>query len=123
MKASFLAACLGMAAALAACQTMPAAETPARLTAPGAACIAQMAEFAGAQTGRPVTLTDRAFADSDVLLLERPLLRGPDGRPLDGRSLDRPQAFHLLKNGERCVMRHDASGARKVLDACTCAAP
>lgn len=107
---------------LAACQHLAEADAPATLLAPGNACIAQMAAFATAQTGRSVTLTAQAFESSDALLLERPLLRGPDGLPLNGRELGRPEVFHLRKSGGTCVMVYDKSGAQQPLDACTCAA-
>ncbi|MDE2048366.1 MAG: hypothetical protein KGJ44_08160 [Betaproteobacteria bacterium] len=107
---------------LAACQHMAVADAPATLAGADTACITQMTGFAAAQTGRKVTLTARAFADSDKLLLEQPLLLGPNGLPLDGRSRGRPQVFHLVKRGGQCVMVNDATRAEQVLDACTCTA-
>jgi hypothetical protein len=91
--------------------------------APSANCIQQMQTFASAQTGRSVTLTEKAFTDSNTLLLERPIIRGPDGRPLDGRSMDRPEVFMLVQQGGKggqCAMVHERSGARQVLSGCTC---
>jgi hypothetical protein len=93
--------------------SMPAAPTPA--------CIEQMAAFASRQSGRPVTLTEQAFRGSDMLLLEQRVIRGADGRPLDGRMMGRPEAFRLLRDElGRCVMRHERTGATEVLTACAC---
>jgi hypothetical protein len=95
--------------------------TPARFAAaPSSACIEQIRVFTTQQTGRGVTLTDKAFADSDVLLLERPILRGPDGRPLDGRSMERPEVFKLVQQAGQCVLVHERTGARQVLQGCNC---
>lgn len=120
------------AALLAACSwwggaVVGAAAAPARWVSPTASCIQQAADFASQQTGRKVALTDMAFTRSDRLLLEPTLHRGADGRPLDGRSLGRPEAFRLVLDGGRCVMLpEDAPAGRRVpmavLTACECVA-
>lgn len=104
-----------------------AAAVPARWVSPTASCIQQAADFASQQTGRKVSLTDAAFTRSDRLLLEPALHRGADGRPLDGRSLGRPEAFRLVLDGGRCVMLSEdvPPGKRPplaVLTACECVA-
>jgi hypothetical protein len=120
-NAAILTAVALAAAGCAAPMNADSPSTPARFaTAPSSACIEQMQAFAGQQTGRGVTLTDKAFADSDVLLLERPILRGPDGRPLDGRSMERPEVFKLVQQAGQCVMVHERTGARQVLQGCNC---
>ena len=104
------------------CQHSVAA-MPAHLEpAPSAACLAEMTEFASRQTGRQVTLTTGAFGNNHTLLLEPPLLRGPDGRPLDGRNRGLPEAFVLLTHEGRCDMIHERTAARHVLRACACRA-
>ncbi len=105
-----------------ACQTTPTRETPAILYEPATDCIAQMEQFASEQTKRKVTLTPLAFSQSDALLLEQALHRGPDGRPLDGRMLTRPEVFKLLRGDSQCVMLSTVSNERKTLDACSCKA-
>jgi hypothetical protein len=109
-------------AALTGCQSVNL-EEPARLGgAPTAACLTQLTEFASTATRRPVSLTAEAFARSDTLLLERPLIRGADGRPLDGRSPERPEAFKLVRNAGVCSVIHQNSGSRVQLPACSCQA-
>jgi hypothetical protein len=109
-------------APLAACQSVSLQE-PARLSSPPSqACIAQLSTFASQTAKRPVTLTDQAFAQSDQLLLERPNLRGPDGKLLDGRSLERPESFRLARKAGVCTVTHANSGQRADLSACTCTA-
>jgi hypothetical protein len=118
-----------LAAALAGCQATQAqapqaqAEKPARMTGtPSSACLTQLTAFASSATKRTVTLTEQAFAQSDQLLLERPLIRGPDGRPLDGRSMERPSSVRLVRAGALCSVIHENSATRTELPDCRCEA-
>jgi hypothetical protein len=96
-------------------------DAPALLAeAPGAACLAEIAAFATQQTGRQVTLVPGAFSASDKLLLEPVLRRGPDGRPLDGRSRELPETFALVIDGGRCDVIHERTATRHTLAACAC---
>jgi hypothetical protein len=102
------------------CQTV-AVEGPARMSgAPSALCLTQLTAFASGTSKRNVTLTEQAFAQSDQLLLERPLIRGADGRLLDGRSMDRPEVYRLVRKGNACSVIHANSGARSELPSCNC---
>jgi hypothetical protein len=114
---------LGLAAGvclLAACQSVNL-EEPARLNGvPSSACLTQLTRFASESSKRPVTLNEQAFAQSDRLLLERPLIRGADGRPLDGRSMERPEVFRLVRSASVCGVIHENTGRRAELAACDC---
>jgi hypothetical protein len=116
----------GMILVMAACQSgmqQAPASIPARMSGtPSDACLTQLTAFASQVTQRSVTLTQQAFAQSSQLLLERPPLRGPDGKLLDGRSLERPEALHLLKQAGTCAVLHEGSNQRAALPACACTA-
>lgn len=126
---SLRAACCVLVPLLQACQ-MPgqlpglpaAASVPAKLLNPGPACLADLQAFAERATGMSVVLTGASFAQSDELRLERPVIRGADGRPLDGRSLGRPEVFKLVRRGQSCVAMHANSSLEDPLPACNCVA-
>jgi hypothetical protein len=114
---------LAMACWVSACAAppQPAPERPARLgPAAGEACLAAMSAFASEQTGQTVELTAGAFASSATLWLEAGMQRGANGRLLDGRSRNLPEVFKLVSVMGRCEIVHERSGARRLLDVCTC---
>lgn len=65
--------------------------------------------------GAEVTLAADALTDSSTLVLER--LRPTSRESLEGesRSLDRPEHFQLVTQGEACILVHEESGARHML--------
>jgi hypothetical protein len=102
------------------CQTFGAASYPARLIEPTPACLDELRQFAEASTGREVSVTSASFAQDDELLLERRLLRGPDGRLLDGRSMDRPELLRLVRRNNACIAIHPKSEIKRALNRCQC---
>jgi hypothetical protein len=110
---------------LAACATPPPpAPVPARLLTLTPICLEQLAAFATKATGRKVTLgADTSFAETDQLVLEPPMPRGPDGRPLDGRRIGGPESevFRLaMVPGGTCTVVHQRTGLQAPLAACSC---
>jgi hypothetical protein len=88
-------------------------------------CLEQLAQFATQATGRKVTLgTDTSFADTDQLVLEPPMPRGPDGRPLDGRRVGGPESevfrLTMVPGGGPCTVTHQRTGLQAPLAACKC---
>lgn len=62
------------------------ADEPALLAAdPPPACLAALETVAEQASGNRVMLGPAAFSSGDELVLTRAIVRGPDGRPLDGR--------------------------------------
>jgi hypothetical protein len=54
--------------------------------------------------GAPVMLADDALTTSNTLVIEHANPRDASGRPLNGRSLDRPERFELFAHESRCVL-------------------
>lgn len=109
-------------AALSACCAWPAARgAPAIITHPTAASRADL-ELAVSQAfgGGPVRLADDALTRDSLLIVGRAQARDVRGLPLNGRELDRPQHFRLLRRGARCLLLHVETGKSRVLRHTTC---
>ena len=70
----------------------------------------------------PVTLADDALTGSSLLSLEHALRRDPEGRPVNGRELTRPETFELFKRGPRCVLVQTKTGREWTLRHAQCVA-
>ena len=107
---------------LAACATATGRpDLPALLTNPTAESRAELVRaVSGALHGAPITLADDALTRDSTLIVERTRPRTPDGVPLNGREMGRPEHFRLVKNGSRCVLVHERTGKRWTLKAATC---
>jgi hypothetical protein len=116
------AAALGGALAGAACAARATPrDVPAILDSPTAASRAELRRVVSeALHGAPVTLADDALTADGTLLVERAAHRDASGRPVTGRDPGRPERFRLVKDGERCVLVHEASGRRFELESATC---
>ncbi|HNP34234.1 MAG TPA: hypothetical protein PKK10_00160 [Woeseiaceae bacterium] len=69
-----------------------------------------------------VLLADDALTNSSVLTIERNIPRRIDGQPAQGRNMDTPIQFRLVKNGDACVLIESRDGARHYLPHTKCAA-
>jgi hypothetical protein len=66
-----------------------------------------------AATGSPLPrISSSAFADSHILVLERAIANTPKGRIATGRTMGKPETFHLLSNGKQCALLSVTSGQR-----------
>jgi hypothetical protein len=74
-----------------------------------------------ALNGRDPTLSDDALTASSHLMIEPARPRDSNGRLLDGRDLRKPESFHLMKQGEDCVLIHDRTKKEFVLPGAQCA--
>jgi hypothetical protein len=104
-------------AALSACRATPAPPpVPALLTQVTAASRADL-ELAVSQAlgGAPVRLAGDALTRESLLIIGRAGARAPNGVPLNGRELGRPQHFRLVKRGSRCFLLHLESGRARWL--------
>jgi hypothetical protein len=72
--------------------------------------------------GAPVTLADDALTTSNALVIERANPRDASGRPLNGRSLYRPESFELFARKSRCVLVQSRTGRRWTLRHTACTA-
>jgi len=65
--------------------------------------------------GAAVTLTEDALLHDSWLTVERVRPRTADGKLLNGRILERPEQFQLIRDQDQCVLIQRSSGRRKVL--------
>jgi hypothetical protein len=65
--------------------------------------------------GVPVTLADDALTTSNTLVIDHANPRDASGRPLNGRSLYRPERFELFIRKSRCVLVQSRTGRRWTL--------
>jgi hypothetical protein len=70
--------------------------------------------------GTPVTLADDALTASNTLVIEHANPRDRSGRPLDGRSLYRPERFELFALKSHCILVQSRTGRRWLLRHTTC---
>jgi hypothetical protein len=70
--------------------------------------------------GVPVRLAPDALTRDNQLIIGRAQARDARGLPLNGREIERPQHFRLLRRGSRCVLLHVESGKLRVLAHTTC---
>ena len=107
---------------LSACASSQAQEgVPAVITNPTAESRAELQHaVSSALQGAPVTLADDALTNTSSLIIDRTAARDAVGRRLNGRELGRPEQFRLLKQGNQCVLVHENSGKRQVLESVRC---
>lgn len=107
---------------LSACASSQAqTDAPALITQPSTASRAELlTAVTSALNVSNVTLADDALTQSSTLTIERTGLRDASGRQLNGRDLDKPELFQLVKNGTHCVLIHQGSGKRFDLAKTTC---
>jgi hypothetical protein len=72
--------------------------------------------------GAPVALPEDALLHDSWLTVERARPRTADGQLLNGRILERPEQFQLIKERDQCVLVQQSSGRRKVLTSLECRA-
>ena len=70
--------------------------------------------------GAPVTLADDALTKESVLIIERAGIRDAHGVRIDGRVMEKPEEFRLVKSGSQCVLIHRRAGERHTLTHATC---
>lgn len=116
MRASAVALLVALTG-LPACRAWPAPPAlPAVITQATPASRAEL-ERAVSQAlgGAPVRLADDALTRDSLLVIGRAQARAANGLPLNGRELGRPQHFHLIERGARCILVHIESGRARVL--------
>lgn len=99
------------------------ADVPAIIIHPTAASRADL-ELAVSREfhGTRVRLADDALTRDSLLIVGRAQARDVRGLPLNGRELERPQHFRLIRRGGRCVLLHLETGKSQVLTHTACRA-
>jgi hypothetical protein len=111
--------------ALAACRTVQGAGAPAVIVRPtpeSRTALVQAVE--NALSGQRVTLDDDALTQEGALTIDRTRLRDPSDLALHGGDPAAPgrgERFHLIKDGEHCILIHDRTDRRYLLVGTTCA--
>lgn len=100
-----------------------AADTPAVLIAVDPAARAALtAAVSELLQGAQVTLPTEVLLHDSWFTVERARVRRADGQLLNGRILERPEQFQLIKAQHQCVLVQRGSGRRRVLSALACRA-
>jgi hypothetical protein len=100
-----------------------ASNPPAIIVNPSDASRMELARvLRAALHGAPVTLADDALTTSNTLVIEHANPRDASGRPLNGRSLDRPERFELFARKSRCILVQSRTGRRWTLRYTACVA-
>jgi hypothetical protein len=123
MRSWLLAAGTMAGASIAACSSTAAnePEMPAVLQEVNAVTRAAVtAAVTDMLQGAQVTLAEDALLHDSWLTVERARARDASGQLLNGRVLERPEQFQLLKQQDKCVLLHHGSGQRKVLSSIGC---
>lgn len=124
MMRSALASVLAVALSCACTSArIEALETAAVLQQPNASTRAALESAVSEMLqGAKITLAEDALLHDSWLTVERARPRDSTGQLRNGRILERPEQFQLVKEQERCVLVRSSSGQRKVLDSIDCRA-
>jgi hypothetical protein len=113
----------GLLLAMAGCNSMAVADdVPARIPVPTAASRAALQAAVNDALRTDVLLAADAFTDSSVLTVERNVPRSIDGQSAQGRNMELPLRFRLVKSGDACVLIDERDGSRHVLADTDCIA-
>ena len=104
-------------------KTVPTAqEQPARIVETDAASRAALQNAVHAALHTQVTLADDALTKTSVLIIERNPPRSLRGHPAQGRIMEAPIQFRLVRHGEDCVLIDQRDSARYPLENTRCEA-
>jgi len=106
-----------------ACQTVEADyDRPARIVNPDAASRAALQAAVNEALGNEVLLADDALTESSWLAIENWPAGTMDNPVPQGRILEKPLQFQLVRNGDDCVLIRQRDGARYPLADTNCEA-
>ena len=95
-------------------------EQPARILKADACSRAALPRTVDAALGTHVILSDSALTDSSLLTIENrppPTIENP---VTQGRGMQMPIQFRLVRNGDRCVLVRQSDRSRYVLNHTSC---
>ncbi len=114
----FFALCIG---GLLGCQGVNATLSPARLVDATDASLDELRRVLTRATGTEnPRIGDTAFRDTHILVLQPDAGASPQARAATGRMTGTPRRFHLLSDGQRCVLEDVNSGERYELADASC---
>jgi len=113
---------LSLMVALCACRGDPTGSAPALLVDPDAATRVQLQRVvAAALHDADVTLSEDALVRDSILIIERQRHLAPGGTRIDGRELERPLQFQLIREGRDCILVQVGTDRRWSLPGVECA--
>jgi len=108
---------------LSGCQTVNAdLDRPARIVNADADSRAALQTVVNEALGTEVMLADTALTDSSLLTIERWPAGTMDNPVPQGRILEKPIQFQLVRNGDDCVLVKKSDGSRYLLSDTDCEA-
>jgi len=114
---------VGLFLSLTGCQTLATDDdVAARITNPATDSRAALQEAVNDALDTDVMLADDALTDSSVLTIERNPPRSMENLPAQGRNMDGPMQFRLVKNGDDCVLIYTNDDSRRKLANTRCTA-
>jgi hypothetical protein len=120
MRTLLMAAC---AVAVVGCKNLaPDADQAAVIVDSTEASRAALKQTVNAALGMDVALADDALTVSSSLIIERKIPQSIEGSPAQGRNMDLPIRFNLVKDGADCVLIDTRNNSRHVLANTECVA-
>ncbi len=108
-------------ASVAACQSHNQNSQSAALVNPSSETITELQRTMSTSLyGAPVTLSESAFTDGNVLTVETRARNSPDARLAGGRTMVRPEQFRLIAQGDDCLLEKLSTGERFQLRVARC---
>ena len=102
-----------LAVTLVACKTVtPDVDQAAVIVNPDAASRAALQEAVDAALHTDVTLADDALMETSILIIERKVPQSIEGSPAQGRNMEMPFQFQLVRNGSECILIDQRDMAR-----------
>ena len=118
----FLAGVGAVLATLAGCQaTAVADDVPAHIVAPTDASRAALQHAVNDALNTNVLLADDALTVDSTLVIERNIPGSIDGQSAQGRIMEAPFRFRLVKNGDACILIDERDATRYELADTDCA--
>jgi|TARA_B110000196_G_scaffold261288_1_gene232731 hypothetical protein len=105
------------------CQTVePDYDKPARIINVDDASRSALQNAVNTAIGTNVTLADNALTDTSLLTLENRPPRSMTNPNPQGRIMEMPIQFQLIKNGNDCILINQRDRSRQVLSGTSCEA-
>ena len=98
----------------------PDADQVAVIVNADAASRAALQQTVNAALHTDVMLADNALTETSVLTIERKIPQSIEGSPAQGRKMEMPIQFRLVKNGGECILIDQRDMSRTVLADTVC---
>jgi hypothetical protein len=98
----------------------PDADQAAVIVNPDAASRAALQATVNAALHTDVALADDALTETSILIIERKVPQSIEGSPAQGRNMEMPYQFRLVRNGTECILIDQRDMSRAVLADTVC---